>query len=408
MSQFCEQVAFEDLANEFGTPLYVYSQTALTQAFMHYQDAFRNLNPLICYAVKANSNLSILQHFAQLGSGFDTVSGGEILRVLAAGGSANKIIFSGVGKSIAEIELGLTKGIKCFNVESLPELDRINEVAQRLGKIAPISLRINPDVDAKTHPYISTGLKENKFGIAMADAEHAYTYATSLSNLAIIGIDCHIGSQLIDLSPLTEACERLLTLVDALTTQGIHLQHIDLGGGVGIVYQNETEPNLYAYADAVAKLLTGRNLQLILEPGRSLVGNAGTLLTRVELVKRGETKNFVVVDAAMNDLIRPALYEAYHHIENNNPNKQSEIIADIVGPICETGDFLAQNRLISAQTNDLLLVRSAGAYSASMASNYNTRLRAAEVLVHNNQARLIRKRETYEDLFNNEQNCLTS
>lgn len=402
MSQFCEQVAFENLATEFGTPLYVYSQQALTDAFSAYQVAFAQLNPLICYAVKANSNLSILQHFSRLGSGFDIVSGGELARVLAAGGLPEKIVFSGVGKSVAEIEFALNAGVKCFNVESLPELDRINDVAKRLGKQAPISLRINPDVDAKTHPYISTGLKVNKFGIAMQDAEQAYLYANSLPYLNVIGIDCHIGSQLIELSPLIEACERLLVLVDKLEQNNIVLKHIDLGGGVGIVYDDEDIPDLAEYANAVSKMLQGRNLQLILEPGRSLVGNAGTLLTRVEYVKQGEQKNFVIVDAAMNDLIRPALYQAYHRIENNAVKDISPQVADIVGPICETGDFLAQDRLIVAEQGDLLLVRGAGAYAATMASNYNTRPRAAEVLVHEHQAKLIRSRETMETLLSNE------
>lgn len=398
MTQFCEQISYTQLAEQFGTPLYVYSQDALTQAFHAYQTAFSANRPLICYAVKANSNLSIIRHFAQLGSGFDTVSGGEIARVLKAGGQADKIIFSGVGKSVAEMEFALNAGIKCFNVESLPELDRLNDVAQRLGKIAPISLRINPDVDAKTHPYISTGLKVNKFGIAMADAEQAYLHASRLPNLRIVGIDCHIGSQLVDLSPLVEACERILVLVDKLASQGIVLEHIDLGGGVGIVYNDEDTPDLNAYGQAVAQLLAGRNLGLILEPGRSLVGNAGTLLTRVEFVKHGEEKHFVIVDGAMNDLMRPALYQAYHAIENAEVSDAEPILADIVGPICETGDFLAQDRMISARAGDVLLVRSAGAYGSSMASNYNTRCRGAEVLVHGDQVRLIRERETFADL----------
>ena len=402
-----ENIEFGQLAAQFGTPLYVYSENELTQAYARYQAAFAALNPLICYAVKANSNLSIIRHFARLGSGFDTVSGGEIARVLAAGGSADKIIFSGVGKSEVEIEFALNAGIKCFNVESLPELDRINAVAQRLGKTAPVSLRINPDVDAKTHPYISTGLKANKFGIAMADAEKAYQHAGSLHHLHIVGIDCHIGSQLMDWSPLTEACERLLQLTDRLAAQGIVLEHIDLGGGIGIAYQNEQSPDLAAYAAAVQTLWAGRPQSLVLEPGRSLVGNAGTLLTRVEFVKHGAEKNFVIVDAAMNDLIRPALYQAYHHIENaETSERQPVFLADIVGPICETSDFLARDRMISAQADDLLLVRSAGAYASSMASNYNTRGRAAEVLVSGDKARLIRPRETWEDVFASEKSVL--
>lgn len=406
MSLHCENISYTELAERFGTPLYVYSQAELDSAFSRYQTAFAALDPLICYAVKANGNLSVIRRFAELGSGFDIVSGGELARVLAAGGRAEKTIFSGVGKSAAEIKFALKSGIKCFNVESLPELDRINEIAGRLKTAAPVSLRINPDVDAQTHPYISTGLKANKFGIAMEDAERAYLHAASLPHLNIIGIDCHIGSQLIKLEPLVEACERLLPLIDKLAVHGIGLQHIDLGGGVGIVYQNEETPDLAAYAAAVQKLLGGRSLKLILEPGRSLVGNAGALLTRVEFVKQNGDKNFVVVDAAMNDLMRPALYQAYHHIENAEPSPVAPFAADIVGPICETGDFLAKDRMISAQSGDLLVVRSAGAYASSMAGNYNTRPRAAEVLINGNEAKIVRRRETLEEMLANERDCL--
>ena len=402
MTLYCENIRFTDLANQFGTPLYVYSQQALNQAFTDYQTAFSALNPLICYAVKANSNLSIIRHFARLGCGFDIVSGGELARVLAAGGDASKTIFSGVGKSVAEIEYALQQGIKCFNVESLPELERINEVAARLGVRAPISLRINPDVDAQTHPYISTGLKANKFGIAMSDAEAAYHHAATLPHLQIVGIDCHIGSQLIKLEPLIEACERLLLLIDRLTAQGIHLEHLDLGGGAGIVYRDEDVPDLAAYAQAVHQLIGERPLSLILEPGRSLVGNAGFLLTRVEYVKQNEDKQFVIVDAAMNDLMRPALYQAYHHITNAENSPIAPFIADIVGPICETGDFLAQNREIAAQAGDVLVILSAGAYAFSMASNYNTRPRAAEVWVSGDSVHTIRERETLAQLMYNE------
>ena len=402
MTLYCENIRFTDLANQFGTPLYVYSQQALNQAFTDYQTAFSALNPLICYAVKANSNLSIIRHFARLGCGFDIVSGGELARVLAAGGDASKTIFSGVGKSIAEIEYALQQGIKCFNVESLPELERINKVAARLGVRAPISLRINPDVDAQTHPYISTGLKANKFGIAMSDAEAAYHHAATLPHLQIVGIDCHIGSQLIKLEPLIEACERLLLLIDRLTAQGIHLEHLDLGGGAGIVYRDEDVPDLAAYAQAVHQLIGERPLSLILEPGRSLVGNAGFLLTRVEYVKQNEDKQFVIVDAAMNDLMRPALYQAYHHITNAENSPIAPFIADIVGPICETGDFLAQNREIAAQAGDVLVIHSAGAYAFSMASNYNTRPRAAEVWVSGDSVHTIRERETLAQLMYNE------
>ena len=396
-------VALPALAQAYGTPLYVYSESALTDAFKAYEQAFAANQPLICYAVKANGNLSVLKHFAALGSGFDIVSGGELQRVLAAGGEAGKVIFSGVGKSRDEIKLALEVGVKCFNVESLPELDRINEVAADMGQTAAISLRINPDVDAQTHPYISTGLKENKFGIAFVDAMGAYRHAAALPNLRIVGIDCHIGSQLIDLSPLAEALERLLVLVDQLAAEGIALQHIDIGGGVGIVYNDEAQPDLQAYADTVARLLAGRPQHLVMEPGRSLVGNAGLLLTQVEFVKQGEGKNFVIVDAAMNDLMRPALYQAYHAIEAVEPHSDvPAVLADVVGPICETGDFLAKERELAVLAGDLLAVKSAGAYASSMASNYNTRTRAAEVMVNQGEQRLIRRRETLSDLWKDE------
>ena len=396
-------VALPALAQAYGTPLYVYSESALTDAFKAYEQAFAANQPLICYAVKANGNLSVLKHFAALGSGFDIVSGGELQRVLAAGGEAGKVIFSGVGKSRDEIKLALEVGVKCFNVESLPELDRINEVAAAMGQTAPISLRINPDVDAQTHPYISTGLKENKFGIAFVDAMGAYRHAAALPHLRIVGIDCHIGSQLIDLSPLAEALERLLVLVDQLAAEGIVLQHIDIGGGVGIVYNDEAQPDLQAYADTVARLLAGRPQHLVMEPGRSLVGNAGLLLTQVEFVKQGEGKNFVIVDAAMNDLMRPALYQAYHAIEAVEPHSDvPAVLADVVGPICETGDFLAKDRELAVLAGDLLVVKSAGAYASSMASNYNTRTRAAEVMVKQGEQRLIRRRESISDLWRDE------
>ena len=402
----CEQVPYSVLAAQYGTPLYVYSQKAMTDAFNLYQQAFADLKFLICYSVKANGNLSILRYFASLGCGFDIVSGGELERVLLAGGAANKVIFSGVGKSSAEIEFALKNNIRCFNVESLAELDRINSIAQRLNKIAPVSLRINPDVDAHTHPYISTGLKANKFGIASQDALAAYQLAATLPHLKITGIDCHIGSQLTDLSPLIEALQRLLVLVDKLDELGIQIEHIDLGGGIGIVYQNENVPDLNAYAAAVSKLLSGRNLPLILEPGRSLIGNTGSLLTTVEYIKQGEKKNFVIVDAAMNDLMRPSLYQAYHNIINASPTTADKFVADVVGPICETGDFLAKDRTIAAKAGDLLLIQSAGAYASSMASNYNTRCRAAEVLVNGTEHHLIRQRETIDSLLATETACL--
>lgn len=408
MKRYGKHIPYTELAERFGTPLYVYSAAALDEAVETYHRAFLGQDILICYAVKANSNLSILRRFVRQGCGFDIVSGGELARVLAAGGDASKTVFSGVGKSESEIRYALQVGIKCFNVESLLELERINTVAGELGVYAPVSLRINPDVDAQTHPYISTGLKDNKFGIPMQQAKTAYAYAVELPHLKVVGIDCHIGSQLLNLEPMIEACERLLPLIDYLLAQGVVLEHIDLGGGVGIVYEEgDKKPDVVKYATTISHLLAGYGVQLIIEPGRSLVGQAGVLLTKVEYLKHGEGKNFVIVDAAMNDLIRPTLYGAYHHIENVSSVERVQICADIVGPICETGDFLAQNRCIAADMGDVLAVYGAGAYAATMASNYNTRGRAAEVLVDGNEVMLIRHRETIEDLLKNELSCLT-
>ena len=386
MSQTSDQVSYEALAERFGTPLYVYNADELTRAHERYRQAFAGLDPLICYAVKANSNLSILRHFAQLGCGFDIVSGGELARVLAAGGDPAKTVFSGVGKSRDEIRNALEAGIKCFNIESLPEIDRIEAIAAISGHIAPVSLRINPNIDAQTHPYI----------------------AASRPHLRVVGIDCHIGSQLLDLSPLEEACARILELADRLEAAGFRLEHIDLGGGIGIVYDenSERDPDLTAYAQTVSRLLSGRSLKLLLEPGRSLCGNAGVLLTRVEYHKRHHGKNFLIVDAAMNDLMRPALYQAYHRIETLTRRGQPEITADIVGPVCESGDFFTKDRTIAATEGDLLLIHSAGAYASSMASNYNTRPRAAEVLIENGQARLIRHRENIKAMLAAELPCL--
>lgn len=403
----CENIALTDLAAEFGTPLYVYSQAALTEAYLGYKEAFSSLNPLICYAVKANGNLSILRHFASLGSGFDIVSGGELARVLAAGGSAQKTIFSGVGKSVTEIEYALNQGVLCFNVESVNELERINQVALSLGKKAPISLRINPDVDAKTHPYISTGLKDNKFGIAFKDALATYKHAATLPALEILGIDCHIGSQLTDAAPLIEAFERLLILVDELAKLGIVLKHIDIGGGVGITYSDEETPNLANYAQELKNRLGDRDLHLMLEPGRSLVGNAGVLVTKVEYIKVGDSKNFIVVDAAMNDLMRPALYQAFHDIVPVTLDDSAKtVLADVVGPICESSDFLGKERAIAVKEGGLLAVKSAGAYAFTMASNYNARVRAAEILVDGPEFKLIRERETLNQMLANELKCL--
>lgn len=397
-----EGVALETLADRFGTPLYVYSRQALVSAYQAYVEAFAATPHLICYAVKANSSLSILNLFARLGAGFDIVSGGELARVLAAGGDPGKVVFSGVGKSADEMRAALKANILCFNVESVSELHRLDRVAGEAGKVAPVSFRVNPDVDPKTHPYISTGLKQNKFGVPIADAAALYRLAASMQNLKITGIDCHIGSQLTDLSPLADAADRVLALVDALATEGIELHHIDLGGGVGIRYRDETPPDLAAYGSTLAARFAGRSERLLLEPGRSLVGNAGLLLTRVEYLKPGEDKNFAIVDAAMNDLMRPALYEAYHDIIAVRQRNKAEQRYDIVGPICETGDFLGFARDLAIEEGDLLALLSAGAYGMSMASNYNSRPRAAEILIDKNETHLIRERETQDSMMSGE------
>jgi diaminopimelate decarboxylase len=394
-----EGVALDTLAERFGTPLYVYSRQALEAAYQAYAEAFATTPHLVCYAVKANSSLAILNVFARLGAGFDIVSGGELARVLAAGGDPRKVVFSGVGKTADEMRAALKAGILCFNVESVSELHRLNRVAGELGQVAPVSFRVNPDVDPKTHPYISTGLKQNKFGVPIADAHELYRLAASLPNLKVTGIDCHIGSQLTDLSPLADAADRVLALVDSLAAEGISLHHIDLGGGVGIRYRDETPPDLAAYGRTLAARFAGRSEKLLLEPGRSLVGNAGLLLTRVEYLKPGEDKNFAIVDAAMNDLMRPALYEAYHGIVTVNERQGPTRRYDIVGPICETGDFLGFARDLAIEEGDLLALLSAGAYGMSMASNYNSRPRAAEVLIDKNKISLIRERETQDRLM---------
>ena len=394
-----EGVALDTLVERFGTPLYVYSRQALESAYQAYVQAFAATPHLICYAVKANSSLAILNVFARLGAGFDIVSGGELARVLAADGDPGKVVFSGVGKTAEEMRAALEAGILCFNVESESELHRLNRVAGELGRVAPVSFRVNPDVDPKTHPYISTGLKENKFGVPIADAPALYRLAASLPNLKVTGVDCHIGSQLTDLSPLADAADRVLALVDSLAAEGIVLHHIDLGGGVGIRYHDETPPDLAAYGRTLAARFAGRSERLLLEPGRSLVGNAGLLLTRIEYLKPGETKNFAIVDAAMNDLARPALYDAWHEVVEVNPHAGAAVEYDIVGPICESGDFLARARTLAVTEGDLLAILSAGAYGMTMSSNYNTRPRAAEVIVDGDQAHAVRQRETVAELF---------
>jgi diaminopimelate decarboxylase len=394
-----ENVALSQIANQFATPTYVYSKTALEASFKAFQSGFVGSDHLVCFAVKANPSLAILNLFATLGAGFDIVSGGELARVLAAGGDPAKVVFSGVGKTAIEMRAALEAGIFCFNVESAAELERLNTVAGSMGKVAPISLRVNPNVDAKTHPYISTGLKNNKFGVAYEDAFSLYQAAAGMANIAIHGVDCHIGSQITELSPFLDAFDRVLALVDQLQQSGIHIQHIDAGGGIGICYSDETPPDFSVYAAAMLKKLGDRKIKLVFEPGRALVGNAGLLLTQVEYLKHTEAKNFAIVDAAMNDLMRPALYDAYHEILAVKPHDGTTQVYEIVGPVCESGDFLGHDRVLSLQQGDLLAIMSAGAYGMSMSSNYNTRPRAAEVMVDGDTCHLIRQRETVEQLF---------
>ena len=394
-----EKRALADIAREFSTPCYVYSKDALTQAFNNFSAGFADCRHLVCFAVKANPNLAILNLFARLGAGFDIVSGGELARVLAAGGDPKKVVFSGVGKTEVEMKAALNAGIFCFNVESASELKRLNQVALSMGKVAPVSLRVNPNVDAKTHPYISTGLKNNKFGVAYEEALGIYEQAASMPGIAIHGVDCHIGSQITELSPFLDAFDRVLALVDALAARGIAVQHIDAGGGIGIAYQGETPPEFSVYAAAMRAKIAGRDIKLVFEPGRALVGNAGVLLTKVEYLKHTEAKNFAIVDAAMNDLMRPALYDAYHDIQAVSPREGVTTNYEIVGPVCETGDFLGHDRRLNLQEGDVLAIMSAGAYGMSMASNYNTRGRAAEVMVDGDACHLIRQREQISDLF---------
>ena len=401
---FAEGVALSDVAKEFGTPSYVYSRATVERHWHAFDEAFSSLPHCVCYAVKANSNLAILNILARLGSGFDIVSGGELTRVLAAGGRAEKIVFSGVGKTVTEINFALQEGIRCFNVESISELLRINKVASELNCKAPVSIRVNPDVDAQTHPYISTGLKENKFGIAIGEAEEAYLQAKEMTHINIIGVDCHIGSQLTSVEPFVDALQRVLTLIDRLTELGIHLRHLDIGGGLGIIYKEELPPTPGEYAKALTSLLIDRKLEVLMEPGRAIVGNAGVLLTRVEYLKTTEDRQFAIVDAGMNDLLRPALYQSWQAIQavkiNHNITHQKY---DIVGPVCETGDFLGKGRVLAIQENDLLAVKSAGAYGFTMSSNYNSRPRAAEIMIDGGNMHCIRERETLTSLFAGEQ-----
>ncbi|MBQ0721576.1 MAG: diaminopimelate decarboxylase [Gammaproteobacteria bacterium] len=400
---YIDNIALADLAIQHGTPAYVYSKEAISEQFLAYQQAMGEQPQLICYAVKANCSLAILNVLAKLGAGFDIVSGGELERVLAAGGQPQRIVFSGVGKSHDEITLALKTGIHCFNVESTAELERIQDIAQGLDIVAPISIRVNPDVDAGTHPYISTGLKENKFGIDIDSVSAVYQRAAALSHLAIKGVDCHIGSQLTEIAPFIDAMDRVLLLIDHLAEKGITIEHLDLGGGLGVRYQDEQPPAIGDYIHAIRQRLGTRDLRLILEPGRSIVANAGVLLTRVEYLKNAGDKNFAIVDAAMNDMLRPALYEAWLDIETVSENKQANTaIYDIVGPVCETGDFLGKQRSLAIGEGDLLCIHSAGAYGMSMSSNYNSRPRAVEIMVDDSKAHLIKARETNADLMRGE------
>ncbi len=404
-----ENIALERIAQEFSTPCYVYSKAALTRAFTNFSAGLIGTNHLVCFAVKANPNIAILNLFAKMGAGFDIVSGGELARVLAAGGDPQKIVFSGVGKTADEMRAALNAGIFCFNVESASELIRLNAVAGEMGKIAPVSLRVNPNVDAKTHPYISTGLKNNKFGVAFDEAISVYEQAAAMPNITVHGVDCHIGSQITELAPFIEALDLILGLVDKLEAKGIHISHIDVGGGIGITYADETPPEFKTYVKAILAKLTNRNVKLLFEPGRALVGNAGVLLTKVEYLKMGQgseqglkmdkPKNFAIVDAAMNDLMRPALYDAFHDIQAVAPRTGKAEVYEIVGPVCESGDFLGHDRNLNLNEGDLLAIMSAGAYGMSMASNYNTRGRAAEVIVDGDQVFVVRQREKIADLF---------
>jgi diaminopimelate decarboxylase len=394
-----DEVALDEVARRFGTPTYVYSQTSIEAAYAEYARALAGRDALVCYSVKANSNLAILALLARLGAGFDIVSGGELARVIAAGGDPRKTLFSGVGKTEAEIEFALGKGVGCINVESEPELARVAAVAGRLGVRAPVALRVNPDIDAKTHPYISTGLRETKFGVAHADAERLYGLAAGMKSIELVGIGCHIGSLLQDPAPYVAAGERLVALVDRLERAGIRLKHIDFGGGIGIRYRDESPQPAARFVTDTLGLLGARRLTAIYDPGRSLVGNAGVLLTRVEYVKPGAAKNFLVVDAAMNDLIRPALYSAWHEVRTVRESAAPAAVYDVVGPVCESADFLAKDRRLAAAPGDLLAIMSGGAYAMAMSSNYNSRPRAAEVLVSAGGAHLVRRREEVHELF---------
>ena len=398
---FAEEVAIADIIEQYGTPAYVYSRATLERHWHAFNNAFGSHPHLVCFAIKSNSNIALLNVMARLGSGFDIVSQGELERVLAAGGEASKVVFSGVAKSHSEIKRALEIGIRCFNIESVSELHRINQVAGELGKIAPISLRVNPDVDAHTHPYISTGLKENKFGVSVTQAREVYRLAKTLPNVKITGMDCHIGSQLTELQPFLDATDRLIVLMEQLRQDGIELHHLDLGGGLGVPYNGEEPPHPTEYAKALLEKLKGyENLEIIIEPGRAITANAGILVTKVEYLKQNEDRNFAIVDTGMNDMIRPALYEAYMQItEVDKTLNRDKAVYDVVGPICETSDFLGKQRELAIAEGDLIAMRSAGAYGAAMSSTYNSRPQAAEIMVDGNQAHLIKARATFADLW---------
>ena len=398
---YVEDLPVKQLSEEFGTPLYIYSRATLERHWHAFDSALGKHPHLICYAVKANSNIGILNVMAKLGSGFDIVSQGELERVLEAGGEASKVVFSGVAKSRAEIMRALEVGMRCFNVESIAELHHINQIAGEMGKIAPISLRVNPDVDAHTHPYISTGLKENKFGVSVDEAREVYKLAATLPHVRITGMDCHIGSQLTELQPFLDATDRLIRLIEQLQEDGITLKHLDLGGGLGVTYTDETPPHPSDYAAALLNKLKGyENLEIILEPGRAIAANAGILVAKVQYLKSNESRNFAITDTGMNDMIRPALYEAYMNIiEIDRTLEREKTIYDVVGPVCETSDFLGKQRELAIAEGDYIAQRSAGAYGASMSSNYNSRPRTAEVLVDGNKAHLIRRRENLSELW---------
>ena len=398
-SLFAEAVSLETIADQFGTPTYVYSKNTLIQTFESFKKGLIKTDHLICFAVKANSNIAILNLFASLGAGFDIVSGGELERVIYAGGDPQKIVFSGVGKTASEIEAALKANILCFNVESRSELLRIEEVAKKINIKAPISIRVNPDVDAKTHPYISTGLKDNKFGVDFNQALTLYLEAKNMSQIEIKGIDCHIGSQITELKPFVDALDRVLSLIDQLKKNDIHLSHIDIGGGIGICYQDESPPDFEIYTKEILSKIQNLNVKIIFEPGRALVGNAGILLSKVEYLKQNDVKHFAIIDAAMNDLMRPTLYDAYHDIKIVREHDTKSQSFDVVGPVCESGDFIAKNRSLKLKENDLICIMSAGAYGMSMSSNYNSRGRAAEVMVDQDKVFEVRAREKSSDLF---------